>query len=78
MSVFCNGCRQTADTDEFGVNNNGSQYKTCMKCRNKTHKEEPEEDIPDCCVVKLARTTFRNLNCEIVYPSELKYILELD
>ena len=77
MSVFCKGCRKTKDNEEFGLKDNGNQYKTCMKCRNKKHKE-PEEEIPDCCDVEEIRNTFKKLNCEIVYATELKYMMDLD
>ena len=35
MSVFCKGCRKTENNEEFGLKANGTQYKTCMKCRYK-------------------------------------------
>ena len=49
-----------------------------MKCRNEKLKEEPTEELPNCCDAEDMRTTFRNLNCEIVYASELTHILDLD
>ena len=33
MSVFCKGCKKTKDNEDFGINKNGSQYKTCVMCR---------------------------------------------
>ena len=34
MSVFCKDCKETKDNEDCGVNNNGSQYKACVKCRD--------------------------------------------
>ena len=41
MSVLRKGCKHTSSTNEFGLHNNGLQYKTCMTCRNNKLKEEP-------------------------------------
>ena len=41
MSVFCKGCRNTKDNEEFGLKANGTQYK---EIRNKKNKK-PEEEI---------------------------------
>ena len=34
MSVFCKDCKKTKDNEDFGINYNGSQYKTCVMCRD--------------------------------------------
>ena len=39
MSVFCKGCKKTKNNEDFGMNNNGSQYKTCVKCRERKQKK---------------------------------------
>ena len=79
MSVFCKGCRKTKVNDDFGFKYNGTQYKTCIKCRSKKIKkiEEKEEEIT-CCDVEKIRDTFRKLNCRIVDLKELKYMMGLD
>ena len=77
MSVCCNGCRKTKDNEEFGLKADGNQYKTYIKCRNKNNKK-PEEEIIECCGAELIRDTFKQLNCEIVYVNELKYMMDLD
>ena len=43
MSVFCKGCKKIKDNEDFGIKNNGSQYKTCMKCRERKHKKTEEK-----------------------------------
>ena len=45
MSVLCKGCRKTKVNEDSGLKDNGTQYKTCIKCRNKkiNKKEEKEE-----------------------------------
>ena len=80
MSVFCKGCRKTKVNEGFGLKDNGTQYKTCIQCRNKKIKkiEEKEETIIECCDVELIRDTFRQLNCEIVYLNDLRYMFNLD
>ena len=55
----------------------GSQYKKCIKCRNNKIKK-PEEEIPDCCEAELIRDTSKKLNCEIVYPNDLNFMMDLD
>ena len=42
MSVFCKGCKKNKDNEDFGTKNNGTQYKTCVKCRERKHKK-PED-----------------------------------
>ena len=80
MSVLCKGCRKTKINEDFGLKDNGTQYKTCITCRNKKIKkiEEKEEEIIECCDAELIRDTFRKLNCRIVYLKELKYMMGLD
>ena len=79
MSVLCKGCRKTKVNEDFGLKDNGNQYKTCIKCRNKKIKNiEKEEEELTCCDVELIRDTFRKLNCRIVYLNELKYMMDLD
>ena len=34
MSVYCKGCKKTEDNEDFGIKNNGTQYKTCVRCRD--------------------------------------------
>ena len=75
MSVFCKCCRKTKDNEEFGLKTDGNQYKTCMKCRNKKIKK-PDDEIIKCCDAEAIRDTFKQLNCEIVYASELKYMMD--
>ena len=48
-----------------------------MKCGNKKHKE-PDEEILNGCDVEDIRNTIKNLNCEIVHATELKYMMDLD
>ena len=43
MSVFCKGCKKVKDNEDFGITNNGSQYKTCMKCRERKHKNTEDK-----------------------------------
>ena len=38
MSVFCKGCKKTKDNEDFGMKSNCSQYKTCVKCREREQK----------------------------------------
>ena len=76
MSVLCKGCRKTKVNEDFGIKDNGTQYKTCIKCRSKKIKKIEEEIT--CCDVELIRDTFRKLNCRIVYLKELKYMMGLD
>jgi hypothetical protein len=79
MSVFCKGCRKTKVNEDFGYKDNGEQYKTCKKCRSKKIKKiEEEEEIPDCCDAEAIRDTFKQLNCDIVYVKDLKYMFDLD
>ena len=80
MSVLCKGCRKTKVNEDFGLKDNGTQYKTCLTCRNKKIKkiEVKEEEIIECCDAELIRDTFRKLNCRIVYLKELKYMMDLD
>ena len=78
MSVLCKGCKKTEKHNDIGLKTNGSQYKTCMQCRNKELKEEPQEELPNCCDAEGIRNTFKTVNCEIVYASELKCMLALD
>ena len=78
MSVLCKGCRKTKVNEDFGLKDNGTQYKTCITCRNKKIKKIEEEEEITCCDVELIRDTFRKLNCRIVYLNELKYMMDLD
>ena len=39
MSVFCKGCKKNKDNEDFGIKNNGTQYNTCVKCRERYHKK---------------------------------------
>ena len=64
MSVCCKGCRKTTDNEEFVLKDNGTQYKTSMKCRYnklgvKVSFKKPEEEIIDCCDAEAIRNTFR-------------------
>ena len=43
MSVFCKGCRKTKVNEDFGLKDNGAQYKTYGKCRNKKVKKIEKE-----------------------------------
>ena len=38
MSVFCKGCKKTKDNEDFGIKENGAQYKTCVVCRDDDRK----------------------------------------
>jgi len=79
MSVFCKGCRKTKVNEDFGLKDNGTQYKTCVKCRSrKIKKIEEEETIIECCDVELIRNTFRQLNCEVVYANDMKFMMDLE
>lgn len=78
MSVFCKGCRKTKVNEDFGDKDNGEQYKTCKKCRSKKINKIVEEEIPDCCDAEAIRDTFKQLNCDIVYVKDLKYMMDLD
>jgi len=79
MSVFCKGCKKTKDNEYFGMKNNGTQYKTCVNCRERKQKkpEDKKEEIK-CCDEEDIRNTFKQLNCKIVYLNELEYMLGLD
>ena len=64
MFVFCKGCRQTKDNEGFGLKANGTQCKTCVKCRYKklgvkVSFKKPEAEIIDCCDAEAIRNTFR-------------------
>ena len=61
---MCEGCRKTEDNEEFGLKADGTQYKSCMKCRSKQIKK-PEEEIIECCDAELIRDTFEKIkwNC---------------
>ena len=76
MSVFCKVCRKTKVNEDFGLKGNGTQYKTCIKCRSKEIKKIEEEEIT-CCDVEQIRDTFRKLNYEIVYLNDLTYMFHL-
>ena len=39
MSVFCKGCKKTKDSEDFGIKNDETQYKTCVRCRDKDKKQ---------------------------------------
>ena len=39
MSVFCKGCKTNKDNEDVGMKNNGTQHKTCVKCRERYHKK---------------------------------------
>ena len=43
MSAFCKGCKKTKDNEDSGINNNGSQYNTCVKCRDYDRKRVEKE-----------------------------------
>ena len=75
MSVFCKGCRKTKDDEEFGLKANGTQYKTCIKCRNKKN-EKPEEEIIECCGVEAIRNTFKKT--VKLCANGLKFMMDLD
>ena len=78
MSVFCKGCRETNDNEEFGLKTDGNQYNTYITCRNEKIKKIEEEGIIECCDVELIRDTFIKLNCRIVRLNELKCMMDLD
>ena len=78
MSVFCKGCRETKDNEEFGLKTDGNHYKTCTKYRNQKIKKIEEEGIIECCDVELMRDTFIKLNCRTVHLNGLKYMMDLD
>ena len=47
MSVFCKGCKKTKDSEDFGIKKDGSQYKTCVMCRDydkKRNKHATKKD----------------------------------
>ena len=78
MSVFCKGCKKTKDNEYFGMKNNGTQYKTCVNCRErKQNKPEYKKGEIKCCDEEDIRNTFKQLNCKIVYLNELGYMLGL-
>ena len=58
MSPLCKGCRKTKDNEDFGIKKDGSQYKTCTKCRNR--KNKPIEIIQHCCVDGEFRNTLKD------------------
>ena len=39
MSVFCKSCNKTKDSEDFGIKNDETQYKTCVRCRDKDKKQ---------------------------------------
>jgi len=43
MSVLCSGCKKTKDNEDFGIKEDGSQYKTCVTCRSKDKKRVEQE-----------------------------------
>ena len=45
MSIYCKGCKETKDNKDFGNKNNGTQYKTCVRCRNKNKQIEVKQEI---------------------------------
>ena len=77
MSVFCKGCRKTKDNEEFGLEADGNQYKTCMKCRERKQKKSEEDEIT-CCDAEEIRNTFKQLNGRIAYLNEPNNMLNLD
>ena len=76
MSSFCKGCRKTKDNEDFGIKEDGSQYKTCTKCRNR--KNKPIEIIQHCCDDEELRNTLKQLNCTIIRLNTLSYMLGMD
>ena len=45
MSIYCKGCKTTKDNEYFGIKNNGTQYKTCVRCRDKNKQIEVKQEI---------------------------------
>jgi len=43
MSAFCKGCKKTKNNEDFGMKNDGSQYKTCVTCRDYDKKRVEQE-----------------------------------
>ena len=49
MSVFCKSCNKTKDSEDFGIKNDETQYKTCVRCRarNKINCNTYSEKHPE-------------------------------
>ena len=47
MSIYCKGCKTTKDNEDFGIKNNGTQYKTCVRCRDKNKQIEVKQKCKD-------------------------------
>ena len=45
MSIYCKGCKKTKDNEDFGIKNNGTQYKTCDTCINNKKQSEVKQAI---------------------------------
>ena len=71
MSVFCKGCKKAKNNEYFGMNNNGSQYKTCVMCRGYDKKR-------DKLATKKAEAALRGLHycdeCEKAKPKD-KFVM---
>ena len=39
MSVFCKSCNKTKDSEDLGIKEDETQYKTCVRCRDKDKKQ---------------------------------------
>ena len=78
MPAFGKCCKKNKDNEDFGLKADGSQYKTCVNCRERKRKktEEKEDEITSCDVE--IRNTFKQLNCKTVYLNDSKYMLNLD
>ena len=64
--------QENQDNEHFGIKNNGTQYKTCVKCTERKHKkpEYKKEEIT-CCGEEDIRNTFKQVICKIVHLNEL-------
>ena len=71
---FVKVVEKTKVNEDFGLKDNGTQYKPCIKCRSKKIKKIEGEEKVTCCDVEQIRDTFRKLNCEIVYLNDLTYM----
>ena len=80
MYVCCKGCKKTKDNEDVGIKNNGTQYKTCVNCRDKNKKDNDNKQqsidtnvnrlCTRCCQVK-PNTEFGEYEMH-VYDKELK------
>ena len=71
MSAFCKSCKKTKDNDDFGITKNGSQYNTCVSCRDYDKTRNKLE-------TKKAKAALRGLHyceeCEKAKPRD-KFVL---